>query len=355
MSATMRFKLLPSLLFLAMSACGGGDPSNGPRQAPLVAAAEVVSTRFVDRIEAVGTARAKEQVTLAAPVTERIQSVNFEDGGYVAAGQVIAILAQGQETAQLANAAAREREARQQLDRIQSLRERGYATNASLDTQVAAAASARAAAAEARAQIGDRVIRAPFGGFASLRTVSAGAVVVAGTEIATISDVSEIKLDFPVPETMLSAIRAGQPIEARAAAYSGEAFRGVVATIDPVVDPTTRAAMVRAILPNGDRRLKPGMLMTVTVEAAARTAPAVPELAVVGQGDERYVFVIRPNGKVKRTRVRTGLRADGLIEIVEGLRPGARVVGEGVVKVSDGMTVRTAGTGNAQPTAPPAR
>jgi membrane fusion protein (multidrug efflux system) len=338
---TMRRTGPVTLLALALCACGGkGD--GGAREAPLVTAVPVVALRFVDRIEAVGTARAREQVTLSAPVTERIVRINFADGGYVVPRQVIAVLAQAQQDAALADANAREREAGQQLRRLEALRQRGFATNASLDTQVAAAASARAQSAQVQAQIGDRTIRAPFGGYASLRTVSPGAVVSAGTEIATISDISSIKLDFPVPETLLSAIAAGRPIEARAAAYPGVPFRGTIATIDPVVDPATRSVMVRAILPNGDRRLKPGMLMTVAIESASRTAPAVPEQAIVGQGDDRFVFVIGEGDRVKRVKVRAGLRdARGMVEIADGLRPGQRVVGEGVVKVGDGMAVRT--------------
>lgn len=340
----MRLSLV-MLAPLALAACDSGEAGGGPRQPPLVGTATVAAMPFADRIDAVGTARANEQVTLAAPVTERILRINFEDGGYVGAGQVIAELAQGQESAQLADAHARAREAGQQLNRLQSLKSRGFATNASVDAQQAAAASARAQAAEARASIGDRIIRAPFGGYVSLRTISPGAVVSAGTPIAMISDISRIKLDFPVPETLLAAIRPGDAIAARAAAYPDRPFRGTIETIDPVIDPATRSVLVRALLPNPDRQLKPGMLLTVTIEARPRTANAVPELAVVGQGDARYVFLIGPDRKVKRAEVRTGARNAGMIEIVEGLKPGQKVVSEGIVKVSDGMEVRLSGRG----------
>lgn len=351
----MRLALLPILL-LVVAACGRGDGARPDRPAPLVVATPARVQTFTDRIEAIGTARANEQVTLAAPVTERIVSLNFEDGGFVRAGQVIATLAQGEETAQLAEARASEREAGQQLARIQQLRQRGFATNATLDTQVAASAQARAQAAQASATIGDRVIRAPFSGYASLRTISAGAVVSAGTEIAQISDISRIKLDFPVPETLLTRIRPGQPIDARAAAFGERPFRGTIATIDPVVDPATRSVMVRAILPNSDLLLKPGMLLTVAIQAQARTAPAVPELAVVGQGERRFVFRVDGVGDrstVKRVPVRTGARERGMIEIVDGLAAGQRVVGEGVVKVADGMTVRLASPRAAAGVRPP--
>ena len=335
--------ILSAPLLMLLAGCGGGHDAapKGRGQIPLVTAAMATPTGFVDRIEAVGTARANEQVTVSAPVTERIIRLQFEDGGYVRAGQVIATLARGQESAQLAEAQAQARVAGQQLDRLQQLKTRGFATNASVDTQVAAASIARAQAAAADAAIGDRVIRAPFSGNVSLRMISAGAVVQAGTEIATISDLSRIKLDFPVPETLLAAIKVGQAIDARAAAFPDRPFRGRIATIDSVVDPATRSLIVRAVLPNGDRMLKPGMLLSVGIESDPRTAIAVPELAVVGEGEQRYVFVIDAGGVARRTTVKTGIRRDGMIEILSGLRPGQRVVGEGVVKVTDGMKVRT--------------
>jgi membrane fusion protein (multidrug efflux system) len=280
-------------------------------------------------------------------VTQRIVRLNFDDGAYVARGQVIAVLEAGTQNAQLAQAQARSREAHQQLERLEALKARGFATRSAVDTQVALAGQANAQAAEARAGIADRVVRAPFGGWVSLRNISAGAVVTAGTEIVTVSDVSRIKLDFPVPETLLAQLKPGQPIVAVAAAYPDQPFRGTVDTIDPVLNPQTRAATVRAVLANGDRKLKPGMLLTVAIEAAARTVPSVPELSVVGEGDQSYVFIVE-NGKAKRVKVVTGLRQNGLVEIREGLRPGQRVVTEGVVKIADGQQVRTGGPGNAK-------
>ncbi|RYY23065.1 MAG: efflux RND transporter periplasmic adaptor subunit [Sphingomonadales bacterium] len=320
----------------------GGTQNKGGREAPLVAVAPVETVHFVERIDAVGTARANEQVTLSAPVTERIVRLNFDDGDFVQRGQIIAVLATAVENAQLAEAGARAREANQQLSRLQQLKERGFATNSAVDSQVALAGQAGAQAAQARASIGDRIIRAPFAGWVSLRNISAGAVATSGTEIAQISDISRIKLDFAVPETLLAQVKPGQAIAARAAAYPEQPFNGTIATIDPVLNAETRAATVRAVLANGDRRLKPGMLLSVTIESAARDSLAVPELAVVGEGDKSFVFVI-DGEKVKRIPVRIGLRQGGKVEILEGLQANQRVVTEGVVKVADGQSVRLAG------------
>ena len=332
-------------LIASLAACGGGGAKQREKAPPLVKAEAATMMTFADRIEAVGTARANEQVTLSAPVTERIVRLNFDDGGFVRTGQVVAVLQQAQQTAELREIQARSREAQQQLERVEQLKNRGFATRADYDSRVAAAAAARAQAQGTRAEIGERVIRAPFSGWVSLRTISVGAIASQGTEIATISDLTTIKLDFTVPETMLAAIRPGLTIRARAAAYPDRPFEGVIHTVDPVIDPNTRAVMVRARLPNPDRALRPGMMLTVNIESASRSSLSVPELAVVGEGESRFVFALDGGGRARRVPVRTGARLGGRIEVLRGLRPGQRVVTEGIVKVSDGMEVRVAGAG----------
>ena len=329
-----------ALLVLLALVCGcSGAKAERERQAPLVQAAPAARHLFVDVIEAVGTAHANEQVVISSNVTERVERVLFDDGMTVARGQLLAVLSQAQETAQLNGALAAEQQATAQYGRIENLFERGFATRTQLDLQLAAAERARADAAQARAAIGDRMIRAPFAGRTGLRSISAGAVVQAGTPLVTISDISRIKLDFTVPETRLAALTIGQEIEASAAAFPGETFRGRITTVDPVIDPTSRAVMVRAILPNPGARLKPGMLLSVRIRRAERLADAVPELAAVGNGEERSVFVLGPGNVARSVTITTGLRDGGLIE-VHGLPRGARVITEGVLKVTEGMTVR---------------
>ncbi len=339
----LTYKVLSLAVAVALAGCGGANAEKDRGRSPLVKAEPATPMRFADRIEAVGTARANEQVTVSAPITERIVRLNFDDGSYVRRGQVIAVLQQGQEQAELREAQARAKAAQQDLDRVSALKKRGFATKADFDARVATAGSARAQAQSVGAQIGERVIRAPFSGWASLRNISVGAVAGQGTEIATISDVSTIKLDFTVPETMLRALRPGLLIEARSAAFPDVLFRGSIHTIDPVIDPNTRAVMVRARLPNPSRLLRPGMLLTVTIENQPRTSLSVPELAVIGEGEGRFVYTIDRRGRAQRTPVRTGVRAGGRVEILSGLRPGQPVITEGVVKVSDDMQVRLAG------------
>lgn len=330
----MRFLFACSLLLL-VAACsdGNGPVGKNDRAGPPVVVGTVYRTNLVDSIEAVGTAHANEQADLNSIVTERIARVNFADGAYVRKGEVVAELVHTAEGASLQESEARLREAEQQLARLKKLLAEGFATHARVDEQQAVVDVARAQVASARSGVGDRVIRAPFSGWLSLRRVSPGSVVGSGTTIVTIVDHSRIKLDFPVPETFLPVLKPGLAIEARAAPWPGEVFRGEISSVDPVIDPVSRAATVRAILPNPDLRLRPGMLMTVEIHSTPRTALAVPELAVVGEGKSFYVWKVDSENNVMRHFVETGVRRDGIVEIISGLEEGQRLVIDGTVKL----------------------
>jgi membrane fusion protein (multidrug efflux system) len=319
---------------------GRGAAGKGGDRAPSVVVGTVRAEPFVDSVEAVGTARANEQADLNSTVTERIARLNFADGQYVPRGAVIAELVRGEQGASLEESRARLREAELQLERLKQLQKQGFATRARIDEQQAAVDVARAQGAAATSQIGDRIIRAPFGGWLSLRRISPGAVVNAGTTVATIVDYSRIKLDFTVPETYLPAVRPGLEISATAAAFPGETFRGRISSIDPLVDPVTRSGTARAILPNPDLRLRPGMLMTVDIKAPPRRALVVPELAVIGEGSGAFVWKLDEADSVTRVPVRTATRREGRVEIVSGLAEGDRIVAEGSVKIRGPGPVR---------------
>jgi membrane fusion protein (multidrug efflux system) len=310
----------------------GGGPGGGART-PAVIVERVARTEIVDSIEAVGTALANEQADLNSTVTERIERINFTDGQFVPRGAVIATLVRSEQGANRNESQARLREAQLQLARLKQLQAQGFATKARIDEQQANVDIARAQSQQADSQIADRVIRAPFPGYLSLRRVSAGTVVNAGTTIATIVDHSRIKLDFTVPETFLPALKPGLEISATAAAFPGEQFRGRISSIDPVIDPVSRAATARAILPNPDLRLRPGMLMTVDIRSAPREALTVPELAVIGEGSGAFVWKVDDANEASRVEIRAGTRRDGRVEVLSGLEEGARIVSEGTVKL----------------------
>ena len=326
---------------IVLSACSGAQqqqPQGGG--APVSVRTVVLAPgEWQDSVQALGTARANESVTITAKVSETVQKVNFDSGDYVEAGQVLVDLTGQVQLAGLEEARAAFKEAEQQLRRGEELAARNLIPGSQLDTQRATRDAARARMDQVRAQLSDRVITAPFDGVLGLRQVSPGSLVTPGTAIATLDDVSVIKLDFSVPETLISALAPGQAVTALSAAFPGETFEGVLRTIDSRVDPVTRSVMARAELPNPERKLRPGMLLTVDVRRAPRQALALPELALLQVGRNSFVFRVAADGSVAQVPVKAGARERGRVEILEGLAPGDRVVVEGTVKLRPGAKV----------------
>jgi membrane fusion protein, multidrug efflux system len=350
----IRPALFISVLLLALLATGcGGQRDEGRRGAAAgptpVLTAEVREQRWSDVLEALGTAGANESVTLSAKVSETVERVNFQDGDFATEGMVLVDLSGRAEVAGLEEAQATYTDALKQYQRQAELVEQGTIARSTLDTSLATRDAARARMNAIRARLADRVITAPFAGLLGFRQVSPGTLVTPGTAIATLDDISTIKLDFSVPETFLSALAPGQRIEARSAAWPQQVFEGTVRTLDSRVDPTTRALIVRAELPNPEAKLRPGMLLTVRIEQAPRTLLAVPELALIQVGSVQSVFRLGDDGRVEQMTVKSGTRRRGEVEIVEGLVAGDRIVVEGVGKLRAGMAVIDAAQGAAAP------
>ncbi len=316
---------------------GPGGPRGGAT--PVV----VGTARYVDlsdRISAIGTARANESVLLTARVTESVRKVNFTDGMMVDKGAILIELTNAEESAQLAEAQATLAEARKQYQRITGLVKKGNASRSRLDEQTAVQDGARARVKAIAARLADRLVRAPFAGVLGFRNVSPGGLVVPGTSITTLDDISIIKLDFSVPERFLAALTPGLRIAAKSAAYPNRVFDGTVATINSRVDPNTRAVTVRAEILNTDNALRPGMLLTVELIRELERILVVPEAALVPVQDRQYVFVVSDSDVADRVAVEIGRRQPGLVEIINGLEDGQRVIVEGTIKARPGGKVR---------------
>ncbi|MGR4863973.1 efflux RND transporter periplasmic adaptor subunit [Caulobacter sp. LARHSG274] len=322
-----------------------GGPGGGGR-ATAVSQTVVAPRAFTDRIEVLGVAKGRQSVTITSNTAELITAVHFRDGETVSKGQVLVELKADQENAGIAEAQAQLAQADREYARWKTLADRGIAPRATAEQYLAARDTARAALNSAQAQKLDRVIRAPFSGRVGISDIAPGALISPGTAIVSLDDVSVIRVDFPVPDRYLPILRQGLAITAAPDALPGETFVGRVAEIDTRIDPATRALKARAEFPNPDGRLKPGMLIKVGIDQAQRQAPAVPEAAIQFEGSQASVFLIAkgPKGLVaRRTAVQTGLTAGGFVEITGGLKPGDRIVADGLNRVQDGAPVSGGG------------
>jgi membrane fusion protein, multidrug efflux system len=326
----------------SLAGCGAGPAHDEMPPATIVVTSRVAPVEWRDTIEALGTARANESVTLMAKVSETVRKVGFDSGDVVRAGDVIVDLSSGAQLAGLEEARAAFQEAERQLARGQELAQKQIISASQLDTQRSTRDAAKARMDVVRAQLSDRVITAPFDGILGLRRVSPGSLVTPGTPIATLDDISVIKLDFNVPERYLAVLARGQDVAAHSETWPDRDFAGTLASVDSRVDPVTRSVTVRAELPNPDRLLRPGMLLAVRLYRAARDTIAVPEIAVIQVGTESFVYRVAKDQTAERVKVTLGARRRGEVEIVAGLAAGDMIVTEGAVKLREGARVVSA-------------
>lgn len=311
------------------------------------AAIPVITARVQQRtinvgIEAIGTANANEAVSVTSKTTNIVTAIRFTDGQAVKAGDVLVELDRNQVAADLAATEAAYDESRRQFNRSSELLATQVVSKSQYDQLEATMKANEARVTAAKARLADTYIRAPFDGHVGLRRVSLGTLISPGTVITTLDDSSDIKVDFAVPENHVSQLRVGQSVNARTNAWPGRTFAGKVTSVDSRVDPATRSVTVRAVVPNREQRLKPGMFLTVSVSQDQRPALVIPEEALVPEQARQFVYVMA-GAKVAKREVTLGRREPGFVEITNGLVAGDAVVTEGTLKLRDGVAVRDIG------------
>lgn len=349
-------KLLIFLLALGVLAAAGYSwrRSTAPSAAPKVAApgaggaparalpvkaGKVVTGRISEEVSAVGTLLANESVMIRPETEGRISAIHFAEGQLVRQGAKLVSLDSSEIEAQLEAVKAELNLNRNRMRRAEELQAKNFISREALDVARENLNQSLARHAEIQAKLDKMTIKAPFEGVAGLRQVSPGAYVKAGQDIARLEGIGTLKLDFRVPEIFLGRIRVNQDVVIGMDAFPGEAFRGSIFAIEPAVDEQTRTVLLRARVPNPGVRLKPGMFARVTLVLATRdNALLVPEQALVPRGQDRYVFRVI-EGKAALTRVETGLRRPGEVEIVRGLSAGDAIVVDGQLRLQDGSPV----------------
>jgi membrane fusion protein (multidrug efflux system) len=310
----------------------------GPDAVPVaLATAEAGTIR--ERIEAVGTTLARQAVDIVPLTSGRVAEIAFTPGERVEAGAVLVRIDEEAEQAAVAEAEASLREAELALDRATRLRANNTVAQATVDELQAAFLGARARLDAARKQLADRTVKAPFAGVVGIRGVDVGARVDDQTVLTTLDDLSEVEIEFSVPEIFFGRVRQGQAVSATSAAFPGRAFSGRIATVDTRIGQVSRAFRVRAVLPNPDLVLPAGMFMHVEVVLEERPAVLIPEEAVVAEAAGAFVFTIEDQ-RARRRPVRLGQRTAGTVEVVEGLEAGEPVVRLGLQRLRDGANIR---------------
>ncbi|SCM77042.1 putative transport protein [uncultured Pleomorphomonas sp.] len=323
----------------SVDAAGGGP---GGARAALVVTAPVVMTETADRVSAIGTAEAARTVVIFPRAVGMVTEITFTSGERVEAGATLVRLDDDSEKIAVEQARVALQDADARATRNDRLAETRAISAAERDTARFELSKARLALQEAELNLSRRTIAAPFAGVVGLTSVEVGDMVSSSTEIVTLDDRSDIKVEFRVPEAFAARLAIDQPIEVATPSQPGARFAGKVTAVGSRIESDSRTLVAQATVRNRDDVLRPGMSFAVTVRFPGIRKTAVPAPSVQWDRDGAYVWAV-DDGKAKRVGVAIVERNKDTVLVGGDLAAGDPVVVEGIQSVRAGAPVRMAG------------
>lgn len=333
---------------VAQSDGAGAARGFGPRGPAQVVVAPVTEAVVNDRVEAIGDGRALRSATLRSEVSGEVVEVALQTGGYVEEGTVILRLDDEAQRIAVERARLMVEDAREGASRFSRLQDGGSVTEVRISEARLTLRNAELQLSEAEFELSLRTIRAPFSGWIGLLDVAVGERLSPPDVIATLTDRSEILLDFRVPERVVGLVVPGMPIEARPLGSAEAApLQGEIHALDNVVDRSSRTLRVQGRLANEDDTLRAGMSFAVSLRFPGETLVAVDPLAVQWSRDGSFVWVVR-EGAAQRVAVTIRQRDADRVLVDGDLAVGESVVIEGVQTLRPGAEVAVASRAEAR-------
>lgn len=325
--------------------------------------------------EVVGTAVAKQQtwentlsavasvvsakgVALSNDAPGLVSRLHFESGDTVKAGAVLVELDTSVERAQLASLKARRELAEISSKRSRALAESGAVAQSQVDADESSFKSLTADANALSAQIGRKVIRAPFSGKLGIRQVNLGQYLAPGTTVTVLESADSDFVDFTLPQQELGKLHVGMPVRALVTGSAEPLALGTISAIDPSIDPMTRTIKLRASLPSAGDKLRPGMFLRVEVVLPEKSQViTVPQTAIVhaSYGDSVFVGEEKPgpDGKPRKVAqqqfVKVGAARGDFVAVLDGLKADQEVVTAGAFKLRNGIPLKVNNQGGPEP------
>ena len=331
--------LATALLTVTSSGPGSAQGAGRADTAPAVTITDVKTERMNERVAAVGSARARQQVTLTTRVAGVISEVLFQGGQQVELNQPLVKLNADPEAIAVETAEAQRAQAADQVERYKQLTEGTIArvTVAQADTALKVA---DAALRRARDDFDRMTIKAPFKGIMGISSLQAGDYLAVGNPIAPIDDRSTLLIEFTVPEAVASSMKIGIPVRASLVTRSGEPYSGTIQAVGTRIDPLTRTLVVRAEIPNPDLKLIPGSTFSISVQLPGEDRPVVPALSIQWDRQGAFVWRVSDKGAVERINVAILDRDADRVHVDAKLNTGDKIVVEGGASLRAGQTVR---------------
>jgi len=306
-------------------------------------------------VETSGTLLAEADTDVSAEVNGIISEIHFEEGQEVKAGDLLISLKDEEYRLKVEEAQARFQQtvadryfAERLHERMEKLYKDGVVSLQEFDDNKLKLKQAEAAAEAVKATLDlaqknlrDTKILAPFQGIISKKNVDIGEYIDKGdTKLLNIVNIDPIKAEFSIPEKYLSIVEVGETATLSVEAYPNAVFTGKIYYINPKILPETRRFQCYARIGNAERRLKPGLFVTVKVAAGKNYSIVIPEEAIISEEGLRYCFLVEGQ-RAKKTLIKPGIKLEGgMQEVLEGLGEGSLVIIRGQYVLLDGDKVK---------------
>ncbi|MBT4486096.1 MAG: efflux RND transporter periplasmic adaptor subunit [Rhodospirillaceae bacterium] len=349
---SLRLQFLIVTLLAAILAAGwwsfdswGGNDTGAKKarrtSTTLVLVEEVSLTEDRVTLRLVGTGKAVRSAALHPAVSGEVRDITFKAEQKVRKGQALIRLDDKHQRLKVRLAEVAVAESLRQLHRIEKLAPSGHAAKSRLDTARTAVEIAQLHLEQAKAELQDRTLFAPFAGVVGMTQLDRGDRVTQETMAVTLDDRSSIIVEFSVPENHAGGIKVGDRIAVRPWSISEQVVDGKVTAVASRIEKATRSLPVQAKIPNPKNRLRPGGSFEVKLAFIGRTYPIVREVAVLWSRDGAYLWRIN-DGKADKVFVKMVRRDKGRILVDGPLLPGDLIVVEGVQGLRLGQGVKTA-------------
>lgn len=291
------------------------------------------------QVVTVGSAKACENVDIVSEMNRKVVGIYLHEGSHVKASQLLFKLDDEDLLAKLEQLRAAEELALATEAREKARLEKGGSSQQRCDEVASQLKKIQAEIKGLNVDIAKTSIKAPFSGRVGLRNISIGAYITPNAVLANLQDISQINIDFAVPERYASDIRANQEISFTTD-YSDQIFMARVLAFEPSIDPKTRTLLIRAVADNRRNQLVPGSLVKVSLDIqGVDRSIFIPSEALIPTQKGYQVYLVK-NGAALLREVKTGMRTQSSVQILEGIVSGDTVVTTNLLRIRPKTPVR---------------
>jgi len=190
------------------------------------------------------------------------------------------------------------------------------------------------------AKLLSKTIIAPFSGIIGKRGISGSSLGSVNTIILTLDDTKKVLCDLKIPEVYAAVLKKDLNVRAKFSAYKNKTYEGFIQSVASRVDAQTRSILARAQIQNENSEIMPGSLLEIEILYNNKNTLGVPDTSVMYEGSKKFVYKIIENNILEKVEVKTGVRNQGNLEILDGLNEGDKIIAEGLTKVRPGMKVK---------------